>query len=84
MTGWIGALRGASRALVVLFAVALLPGLAWLAASLVEHAFGIGFWWAFVASLGLLSFLGIFAVLGAASDMQDAHSAAVDRGEAEG
>ena len=78
MAGLLGALRGVSRGLVLLILVALLPGLAWGAAVLGEHALGTSFWSVFLGALGVLGFLAFFAVMGAADAVQAEHAAEPD------
>ena len=79
MAGILGALKGASRGLVLLVLVALVPAIAWGAAVLGESTLGLGFWSVFLGALVLQAFLGVCALFGIASEVQESHSAALDR-----
>lgn len=78
MAAVLGAIKGVWRGVVLLVLVALLPGLAWLAATYADGAFGLGFTTIFFVVLGLEVFLGIAALFGIASEVQESHSRALD------
>ncbi len=75
----LGALKGVSRGVIPLVLVAAVPLLAWAAASSAESALGMDFWSGFVGALVLEGFLGLFALIGVASEAQEGHDEAIDR-----
>jgi hypothetical protein len=79
MAAILGAIKGVWRAIVLIGVAVLLPGLAWLIASLAEGALGLGFTTIFLAALGLGAILAVAAVFGAASELQKAHCEAMDQ-----
>jgi hypothetical protein len=79
MSGMLGAIKGVSRGLILVVLGVLIPGLAWVVASYAESSFGMGFKTAFFGTIGLGVFLGICALFGVASEVQEDHSAAMDR-----
>ena len=78
MSAILGAAKGASRGLILLLAVALVPGLAWLVATTAEGTFDLGFRSIFFGVLALEIFLGACAIFGMASEVQKKHAEAVD------
>jgi len=79
MAAILGAIKGIWRAIVLIGVAVLLPGLAWLIASLADGAFGLGFTTIFLAALGFGAILALAAVFGAASELQKAHCEAMDQ-----
>ncbi len=78
MSAILGAAKGAARGLILLLAVALVPGLAWLVATTAEGTFDLGFRSIFFGVLALEIFLGAFAIFGMASEVQKSHAESVD------
>ena len=78
MSAILGAAKGASRGLILLLAVALVPGLAWLIATTAAGAFDLGFRSIFFGVLALEIFLGACALFGMASEVQKKHAESVD------
>jgi hypothetical protein len=79
MAAILGAIKGVWRAIVLIGVAVLLPGLAWLIASLADGVLGLGFTTIFLAALGLGAILAVAAVFGAASELQKAHCEAMDQ-----
>ncbi len=78
MSATLGAAKGVLRGLILLLAVALVPGLAWLAATYAEGTFDLGFKSIFFGVLVLEIFLGACAIFGMASEVQKSHTESVD------
>lgn len=78
MGALLGAIKGIWRAVVLLLAAALVPGIAWLTATYTHEALGLGFTMTFLVVLGLEAFLGLAALLGIASEVQERHSETID------
>jgi hypothetical protein len=78
MAAILGAIKGVWRAIVLIGVAVLLPGLAWMIASLADGALGLGFTTIFLAALGLGAVLAVAAVFGAASELQKTHCEAMD------
>ncbi len=70
MSALFGAITGVSRGLLLLILVALVPGLAWMAAYFGAGLLGLGFWPVFFAVLALEALLGVSALMGIASEVQ--------------
>jgi hypothetical protein len=83
MAAILGAIKGVWRAIVLIGVAVLLPGLAWLIASLADGALGLGFTTIFLAALGLGAILAVAALFGAASELQKAHCEAMDQASRE-
>jgi hypothetical protein len=79
MAALLGAVKGIWRAAILLLFAALVPGIAWVTATYAEGILGLGFTAIFFVVLGLEAFLGIGALLGVASEVQESHSRALDR-----
>ena len=73
-----GAIKGIWRAVILLLVAVLVPGIAWLTATYTDGAFGLGFTTIFLVVLGLEAFLGLAALFGIASEVQERHSQALD------
>lgn len=82
MTAVLGAIKGVWRGVILLVLVALLPSLAWLIASYMDGAFGMGFATIFLVVLGLEAFLGIAALFGIAEEVQKRYSEETAREQA--
>ena len=70
MSALVGAIKGASRGLLLLVLVALIPGLAWAAAHFGADLLGMGFWPVFLAVLALEALLSVCALMGIAVEVQ--------------
>jgi membrane protein implicated in regulation of membrane protease activity len=70
MSVWLGALKGVSRGVLLLVALALVPGVAFAVAHFGEGLAGLGFWTLFWATLALELVLGVAALFGIASEVQ--------------
>jgi len=78
-----GAVKGIWRAVVLLLAAVLVPGIAWLGAAYTHESLGLGFTTTFLFVLAIEAFLGIAAIFGIASEVQEQHSAAMDEAASE-
>ncbi len=78
MGALLGAIKGIWRGLILLLFCLLIPAIAWLTATYAEGVLGLGFTTIFLVVLGLEGFLGLAALLGIASEVQDRHSEALD------
>ena len=79
MAAVLGAIKGAWRGLILFVAVAVFPAIAWIIADLTDDALGLDFTVLFFAVLALEFVLGVCALFGIASDVERAHSEAIDR-----
>jgi hypothetical protein len=79
MKGLLGALRGASRGVVLLVVMALAPALAFGVAWFAHTRLDTGLWSVFAAMLALEGFLGVCALFGLASEVQTRHSEAMQQ-----
>ena len=79
MGALLGAVKGIWRGVVLLLLFVLAPGIAWLTATYMDGVLGLSFTTIFVVVLGLEVFLGLAALLGIASEVQERHSEALDR-----
>lgn len=79
MAGLFGAIKGVWRGMFLLVAVALIPGLAFLAGVHGQGFIDLGFWTIFFAVLALELFLGVCALFGLASEIQKPDDEAVRR-----
>ena len=79
MGALLGAIKGIWRGVFLLLLVALIPGIAWLTATYMDGVLGLGFTTIFLVILGLEVFLGLAALLGIASEVQERHSEALDQ-----
>jgi len=82
MAAVLGAIKGASRGVILLVLVALLPGLAWLVASWADGAFDLGFKTIFFAVLALEGFLCTAALFGVSSEVQKSHAESIEEAAA--
>jgi hypothetical protein len=78
MNALLGAVKGVWRGVLLLVVAALVPGIAWLIATYADGALGLGFTAIFLVVLGLEALLGLAALFGIASEVQEGHSEAVD------
>ncbi|MDH3211684.1 MAG: hypothetical protein OEM05_04280 [Myxococcales bacterium] len=83
MAAILGALKGASRALILLLVVGAIPGLALLVAVTAEGVFGLGFKTIFFGMLALEILLGIGALFGIATEIEASHSRSLGESAAE-
>jgi hypothetical protein len=74
-----GAVKGIWRGLILLLLALLVPGIAWLTATYTDGVLGLSFTTIFLVVLGLEAFLGLAALFGIASEVQDRHSEALDQ-----
>ena len=74
-----GAIKGSWRGLILLLLALLVPGIAWLIAAYTDGVLGLSFTTIFLVVLGLEAFLGLAALFGVASEVQDRHSEALDQ-----
>jgi hypothetical protein len=74
-----GAIKGIWRGLALLLLALLVPGIAWLTAAYTDGVLGLSFTTIFLLVLGLGAFLGLAALFGIASEVQDRHSEALDQ-----
>lgn len=79
MGALLGAVKGIWRGALLLLFLVLIPGIAWLTATSMDGVLGLSFTTIFVVVLGLEIFLGLAALLGIASEVQERHSEALDR-----
>jgi hypothetical protein len=79
MGALLGAIKGIWRGLVLLLITVLVLAIAWFSATYTEGVLGLGFTTIFLVVLGLEAFLGLAALLGIASEVQERHSEALDR-----
>ena len=83
MGALLGAIKGIWRGAALLVLVVLVLGIAWLTASYADGVLGLSFTTIFLLVLGLEAFLGLAALLGIASEVQERHSETLDRVAAE-
>lgn len=74
-----GAVKGIWRGAILLLLALLVPGIAWLTATYMDGVIGLSFTTIFLVVLGLEAFLGLAALFGIASEVQDRHSEALDQ-----
>ena len=74
-----GAIKGTWRGLILLLRALLGPGIAGLIAAYTDGVLGLSFTTIFLVVLGLEAFLGLAALFGVASEVQDRHSEALDQ-----
>jgi hypothetical protein len=74
-----GAVKGIWRGLILLLLALLVPGIAWLTATYTDGVLGLSFTTIFLVVLGLEAFLGLAALFGISSEVQDRHSEALDQ-----
>jgi len=79
MGALLGAIKGIWRGVVLVLLAVLVPGIAWLAATYMDGVLGLGFTTIFLVVLGLEAFLGLAALFGIASEVQERHSEALDQ-----
>jgi hypothetical protein len=79
MGALLGAVKGMGRGVILLLVALLVPGIAWITATYTEGILGLGFTTIFLLVLGLGAFLGLAALFGIASEVQERHSEALDR-----
>jgi len=79
MGALVGAIKGIWRGLILLLIAVLVPGIAWLIAAYTDGILGLGFTTIFLVVLGFEAFLGLAALFGIASEVQDRHSEALDQ-----
>ncbi|GAF86328.1 unnamed protein product [marine sediment metagenome] len=79
MGALLGAIKGIWRGVVLVLLAVLVPGIAWLAATYMDGVLGFGFTTIFLVVLGLEAFLGLAALFGIASEVQERHSEALDQ-----
>jgi hypothetical protein len=79
MSALFGAIKGIWRGLLLLLVAVAVPGIAWLVAVYADGVLGLGFTTIFLVVLGLEAFLGLAALFGIASEVQDRHSEALDQ-----
>ena len=79
MSSLFGAIKGIGRGLIFLLSAVLAPGIAWLTATYADGFLGLGFTTIFLVVLGLEAFLGLAALFGIASEVQERHSEAIDQ-----
>jgi hypothetical protein len=79
MGALLGAIKGIWRGLVLLLLAVLFPAVAWITATYAEGILGLSFTTIFLVVLGLEAFLGLAALLGIASEVQERHSEALDQ-----
>jgi len=74
-----GAFRGMARGAILLVFFAVFPGVAWLAASHAENAWGLEFVPVFAGVLVLEAFFGACALIGMAPELEKSIGASIDR-----
>ena len=74
-----GAIKGIWRGAILLLISVLVPGIALLTATYADGMLGLSFTTIFLIVLGLEAFLGLAALFGIASEVQERHSEALDR-----
>jgi len=79
MGALLGAIKGIWRGAILLLISVLIPGIAWLTATYADGVLGLSFTTIFLVVLGLEAFLGLAALFGIASEVQERHSEALDR-----
>ena len=79
MGALLGAIKGIWRGAILLLISVLIPGIAWLTATYADGVLGLSFTTIFLVVLGLEAFLGLAALFGIVSEVQERHSEALDR-----
>ena len=74
----LGAIKGIWRAALLLVVAVLVPAIAMLAASYTHESLGLDFTVTFLLALGLEALLGVVALFGIASEVQQSHSETID------
>jgi hypothetical protein len=78
-----GAVKGLLRGILLLVAVAAIPGFAWFVAAYADGFLGMGFLTIFFTVLGLEAALSLPILFGIAAEVQKSHSEALDRASRE-